>query len=99
MSDVVGYIVVAFVLIQGIVMMTSGKVFFLGSDRYEEGSLETFAKKSGFSVIIMSIGLLIFHYGIIQDDPIIWMIVGGAAVAIIGIIVYSIFRKKYLRKR
>ena len=97
-GDFWGLLVGLLLLAQGLVMLIAGKTFFIGADKYSKEVMITFSKKASFSVILMGIGLLVFHFGLSTNPFTIWMFAVGGIMAVIGIVIYVIMAKKYLKK-
>lgn len=95
--DIIGFLIAAFLIVQGIVMLVSGKVFFFNNEKYSDDTLMIFAKKAGPYVTVLGIGILLFQIGISISSPAMWMVIVGLIIAIICVIIYIIMMKKYLK--
>ena len=98
-----GYVLVALIAIEGIVMMISGKMFLgkafvLGwRNKYSDESVSNYARKAGFPILLFSIGALIMIY-IFDHTFIPWALAAGFVIFLIGVIGYVHCHRKYLKK-
>ena len=98
-GDLFTYVIFIFMIVEGFVMMFTGKTFFYGVNKYEPEGLEKFSKKAGIGYVIAGVGILLFSISIDSGNPNKYMIIGGLVLVAIGIVIFSIMHKKYLVKK
>ena len=97
-GDIFQYILFAVIIIEGFVMMFTGKTFFYGQGKYEPEGLEKFSRRAGIGYVVAGIGILMFSFSIDSGHPNEFIIIGGLVLVAIGIVNFSICHKKYLVK-
>ena len=96
-NNAIVYIIFIVMVVEGFIQMATGKTFFFNTDKYDAESLKQFSQKSGIGVVFLGLGAIIFSYGTEAEQPVIWAIITGLVLILIGFINYSICHKKYLR--
>ena len=97
-GDIFQYIIFLVLIVEGFVMMFTGKTFFYGKNKYEPEGLEKFSRKAGIGYVIAGIGILMFSFSIDTGKPNLYLIIGGLVLVLIGIVIYSVMHKRYLVK-
>ena len=98
MHDTITYIIFALLIVEGFIMMATGKSFFFNEGRYDAEALQKFSRHAGIASVLFGIGGLLFTFALKADPISKWMLIVSGVVLVIGFVDYSICHKKYLRK-
>ena len=99
---VFGYLVAGIIILEGIIMLISGKVLLgkllLGwRNNYTAESLSVFARRAGFPTLLFGIGAMLMLY-VFDQNFILWLLGVGFVIFLVGVIGYVHCVKKYLKK-
>lgn len=98
MNDTFTYLIFSALILEGFVMIATGKTFFFGTEKYDPEALSKFSRHAGVSSILLGAGGLLFTFAINSEPTTMWMLIASGVVLVAGFIDYSICHKKYLRK-
>ena len=97
-NEIIVNIIFIILAIQCIILIITGKAYYMGLNKYTDESVKEFSKAGGIAGFIATIAAMVVHYSLVSKS-IIWLALTGFGVAIIALIAYVIFSKKYLVKK